>query len=196
MKIDAFAHVLPPRYRERVIELLRARGDQSATDYEHMLQIDPTLTDLDERFRLMDEIGPDYRQVLVMAHTSVEHEEPETAAALARIGNEDLAGLVAAHPDRFAGWVARPRCRTATARSPRSSERSERELWARRSSRPCRAVASTIQTTSRSSPSWRSSIVQSGSTPTARCGGPTFPFPSRSRSTVCTHFSAGRPTPP
>jgi predicted TIM-barrel fold metal-dependent hydrolase len=106
MKIDAFAHVLPPHYRERVLELLRARGDRSATDYEHMLMIDPTLTDLDERFRLMDTIGSDYRQVLVMAHTSVEHEEPETAAALARVGNEDLAGLVAAHPDRFAGWVA------------------------------------------------------------------------------------------
>jgi aminocarboxymuconate-semialdehyde decarboxylase len=106
MKIDAFAHVLPPRYREQVLELLRARGDQSAADYEMMLGLDPTLTDLDERFKLMDELGSDYRQVLVMAHTSVEHEEPETAARLARTGNEELAELVADHPDRFAGWVA------------------------------------------------------------------------------------------
>jgi predicted TIM-barrel fold metal-dependent hydrolase len=106
MKIDAFAHVLPPRYRERVFELLRARGDETASHYEGMLQSDPTLIDLDERFRFMDEIGADYRQVLVMAHTSVEHEEPDTAAELARVGNEELADLVAAHPDRFAGWVA------------------------------------------------------------------------------------------
>ena len=106
MRIDAFAHVLPPRYRERVFELLRARGDQSAADYEVMMKIDPTLTDLGERFRLMDELGADYRQVLVMAHTSVEHEAPETATELARIGNEELGELVAAHPDRFAGWVA------------------------------------------------------------------------------------------
>jgi uncharacterized protein len=106
VKIDAFAHVLPPRYREQVLELLRARGDQTAADYEMMLGLDPTLTNLDERFKLMDELGSDYRQVLVMAHTSVEHEEPETAARLARTGNEELAELVADHPDRFAGWVA------------------------------------------------------------------------------------------
>lgn len=106
MRIDAFAHILPPRYRERVLELLRARGDRSAADYEGMLGFDPTLTELDERFRLMDEIGADYRQVLVMAHTSVEHEEPEVAAELARVGNEELAAVVADNPDRFAGWVA------------------------------------------------------------------------------------------
>jgi predicted TIM-barrel fold metal-dependent hydrolase len=86
--------------------LLRVRGDTSATDYERMLGFDSTLTDLDERFRLMDELGADYRQVLVMAHTSVEHEPPDVARELAGIGNEELAQLVAAHPARFAGWVA------------------------------------------------------------------------------------------
>lgn len=106
MKIDAFAHILPPRYAERVFELLRARGDSSAAEYERMMGFDPTLRHLDARFRLMDELGADYRQVLVMAHTSVEHEAPEVARELARIGNEELAAHVAAHPDRFAGWVA------------------------------------------------------------------------------------------
>jgi predicted TIM-barrel fold metal-dependent hydrolase len=106
VRIDAFAHVLPPRYLGRVLKLLRARGDRSAAEYEGMLQIDRTLTDLDSRFRLMDDLGADYRQVLVMAHTSVEHEEPDTAAELARVGNEELAELAAAHPTRFAGWVA------------------------------------------------------------------------------------------
>lgn len=106
MKIDVFAHILPPRYAERVFELLRARGDTSAAEYERMMGFDPTLRHLDARFRLMDELGPDYRQVLVMAHTSVEHEAPDVARELARVGNEELAGHVAAHPDRFAGWVA------------------------------------------------------------------------------------------
>ena len=106
MKIDVFAHMLPPRYAERVFELLRARGDTSATDYAAMMRLDATLTDLDARFQLMDELGADYRQVLVMAHTSVEHEPPDVARDLARVGNEELAGMVAAHPDRFAGWVA------------------------------------------------------------------------------------------
>jgi aminocarboxymuconate-semialdehyde decarboxylase len=106
MRIDAFTHVLPPRYGERVFELLRARGDRSAADYEGMMGFDETLTDLDARFRLMDELGADYRQVLVMAHTSVEHEEPDTAAALAALANEELAELVQSHPTRFTGWVA------------------------------------------------------------------------------------------
>lgn len=108
MKIDAFAHILPDRYAERVFELLRARGDNSAAEYERMMGLDPTLRNLDRRFELMDELGSDYRQVLVMAHTSVEHERPDVARELARVGNEELAALVAEHPDRFAGWVAQP----------------------------------------------------------------------------------------
>ncbi|MBV8997719.1 MAG: amidohydrolase [Solirubrobacterales bacterium] len=108
MKIDAFAHILPPRYAERVFDLLRARGDNSAAEYERMMGLDPTLRDVDARLRLMDELGRDYRQVLVMAHTSVEHEPPDAALELARIGNEELPEVVAAHPDRFAGWVAQP----------------------------------------------------------------------------------------
>src|SRR3954462_4552218 len=106
MRIDAFSHMLTPRYRDRVLELLRARGDRSAQDYEMMLGNDPTLTQLEPRFEAMDAIGSDYRQVLVMGHTSVEHEAPDTARELARIGNEELAEVVEAHPDRFDGWVA------------------------------------------------------------------------------------------
>lgn len=106
MKIDAFTHVLPPRYAALALGLLRSRGDRSATEYERMIGLDPTLRDLDARFRAMDELGSDYRQVLVMAHTSVEHEAAPVARELAATGNEELAGLVAAHPDRFVGWVA------------------------------------------------------------------------------------------
>lgn len=106
MKIDAFAHILSPRYKERVFEILRARNDQGAEEYEKMLGFDTTLTDIDARFALMDEIGSDYRQVLVMAHTSVEGEPPEVAAEVASLANDELAETVGAHRDRFAGWVA------------------------------------------------------------------------------------------
>jgi hypothetical protein len=41
-----------------------------------------------------------------LAHTSVEHEDPDTAAELAAVGNEELAELGVGHPTRFAGWVA------------------------------------------------------------------------------------------
>ncbi|MGV1047232.1 MAG: amidohydrolase family protein [Solirubrobacterales bacterium] len=106
MKIDVFAHVVTPRYRERVSELLRARDDGPARGHEGALVSDPTLTDLDARLRFMDEFGDDYRQVLVMGHFSVEQEAPDVARDLARLGNEELADLVAGHPDRFVGWVA------------------------------------------------------------------------------------------
>src|SRR5579875_3631881 len=106
MKIDVFTHIITPGYRRRVLELLHARGDRSAADYERMMSLDPTLTDLDARFRLMDQLGEDYRQVLVMGHTSAEHEPPDAARELARIGNQELAETVARHPDRFVGWVA------------------------------------------------------------------------------------------
>ena len=108
MRIDVFTHILTPRYLERVFEILRARGDHVASDYEAMSKQDPSLTELDARFKLIDEVsgGPDYRQVLVMGHTQAEHEDPDTAAELAQIGNEELAAVVQEHPDRFIGWVA------------------------------------------------------------------------------------------
>jgi predicted TIM-barrel fold metal-dependent hydrolase len=106
MRIDVFTHILPSAYREKVFGILRARGDRTASDYEFMMGIDPTLTDLDERFRVMDGIGEDYRQVLVMAHTQAEHEAPDVAIDLAETGNRELRELAAAHPERFAGWVA------------------------------------------------------------------------------------------
>lgn len=124
MRIDAFAHALPPRYRARVLELLEARCDETAQQYAWMLGNDPTLTELEARFALMDEIGADYRQVLVMGHTSLEGEEPDVALDLAEIGNEELPALVAEHPDRFAGWVAQ----TALQAGDRGLEAIERAL--------------------------------------------------------------------
>lgn len=72
----------PPRYRERVLEILRARGDRVAADYEAMMSFDPSLIDLPARFALMDEAGgPNYRQVLVMGHTQAEHEDGDVTTS-------------------------------------------------------------------------------------------------------------------
>ena len=73
-----------------------------------MMGLDPALRNLEERFGAMDELGNDYRQVLVRARTSAEHEPPGVARDLAAIGTEQLAEMAAAHPGRFAGWVAQP----------------------------------------------------------------------------------------
>jgi aminocarboxymuconate-semialdehyde decarboxylase len=90
-----------------VLELLHARGDRTAHDYETWVGLDATLTNLDARLRFMDELGADYRQVLLIGDVLVNpYAPPEVARDLARIGNEELTGLVAGHPDRFVGWVA------------------------------------------------------------------------------------------
>jgi uncharacterized protein len=108
MRIDVFTHILTPRYLERVFEILRSRGDHVATDYEAMSKLDASLTDLDARWKLIDEVsgGSDYRQVLVMGHTQTEHEDGDTAAELAKVGNEELAAHVDQYPERLFGWVA------------------------------------------------------------------------------------------
>lgn len=63
------------------------------------------LVDLDERFRMMDEF-PGYVQVISGAGPPPEVIAPDASLELTKILNDELAGLVAAHPDRFAGAVA------------------------------------------------------------------------------------------
>jgi uncharacterized protein len=54
----------------------------------------------------MDLFG-DYRQVLVLAVPPLEEVGPPAIAAdFARLANDEMAALVAKHPDRFAGFVA------------------------------------------------------------------------------------------
>jgi aminocarboxymuconate-semialdehyde decarboxylase len=63
--------------------------------------------DLDERFRIMDRFGADYRQIICLPHPPIEELGPPALAAdLARLGNDGMAELVRRHPDRFAGFVA------------------------------------------------------------------------------------------
>jgi aminocarboxymuconate-semialdehyde decarboxylase len=66
----------------------------------------PPLCDLDARFRLMDPF-PDYRQVISLGSPPIEtFVGPDAAPELAQVGNDGLAELVDAHPDRFAGFLA------------------------------------------------------------------------------------------
>ena len=94
MIIDMAAHILPPRYAERI----------SGADSPYWEDV-PALVDLDLRLGMIElyaERG--YRQIL-----SVAVPPPETVIAPAELAdgcsrlNEELAQLVAAHPDHFAG---------------------------------------------------------------------------------------------
>jgi aminocarboxymuconate-semialdehyde decarboxylase len=102
LKIDIYNHVFPESYWELMLEV--------AGDYKDMgkrVRDVPMLMDLDERFRVMDMFGEDYKQVLSLASPPLEVlAKPADAVRLARAANDGMAALVDQHPDRFPGFVA------------------------------------------------------------------------------------------
>ncbi len=105
-KIDAFAHILPPSYGERLEALTAGQVSDRILGYRPWIREDPALLDLDARWRTIDPFG-DYRQILTLAVPPVEElGGPAVALDLATAANDELAALVTAHPDRFAGFTA------------------------------------------------------------------------------------------
>jgi aminocarboxymuconate-semialdehyde decarboxylase len=101
-KIDAFTHIFPRRYWEAMLKAL-----PDGRDMHKRVRAIPAIVDLDARFRLMDEFGGDYRQILTIGSPPVEaFGPPEITTQLARLANDGMAELVARHPDRFAGFAA------------------------------------------------------------------------------------------
>lgn len=97
MKIDIFAHIMPPDYVERVLPFTsRATRAIAATT--------ATLVDLSQRFSVMDRF-PDVAQVLTLAGP-IEAVEGMSSSEVARITNDGLVKLADSHPDRFPAVVA------------------------------------------------------------------------------------------
>ena len=98
MRIDIFAHILPPKYLEAAnrISLINP-------DYVYRTL---TLSDLDARFRIMDKYD-DYVQVLsIPGFHRIITEGKDKAVELAKLANDDMAELISRYPDRFVGGVA------------------------------------------------------------------------------------------
>jgi uncharacterized protein len=107
-KIDAFAHILPPRYLERLEGHLATTMSAAQLRYyrEGVFRFDPVISDLDARRRRMEAHG-DYAQVLVLAVPPLEEVEPAPVAAeLARRANDEMAELVRRFPEEFVGFAA------------------------------------------------------------------------------------------
>ncbi len=101
-KIDAFNHLFPDRFFERMEALAPTHKDMG----KRVRNI-PLLRDVDARLRVMDAFGDDYQQILSMPSPPLEAiAGPRDASELARIGNDGLAELVHRHPDRFVSFVA------------------------------------------------------------------------------------------
>ncbi|MHB1570912.1 MAG: amidohydrolase family protein [Solirubrobacteraceae bacterium] len=107
MKIDAYAHIVPPRFLRRVRRLIDERGvGEQLRLFVPWLDEDPVLCDLDARWRLLDQLE-DYRQVLVLGALPIEElGERELVRELAKEVNDELAELVRSYPDRFVGFAA------------------------------------------------------------------------------------------
>jgi aminocarboxymuconate-semialdehyde decarboxylase len=104
VKIDAFCHILPREYADRLFALDNV---PAVANIRNRVMGVPSLVDLDVRFGHMDEFGSDYRQLINIAAPPIEDVgSVALSRELARIGNEGLAELARKHPDRFAGFTA------------------------------------------------------------------------------------------
>ena len=107
-KIDAFAHILPSRYLDRLEKQLETSIATERLKYyrEGVFRFDPALTDLDARWRALEMFG-DYAQVLVLAVPPLEEiGPPPVSLEFARLANDEMAELVQKHRDRFVGFAA------------------------------------------------------------------------------------------
>ena len=100
-KVDVFNHIWPTQYYEKVQQVAPHLKDMG-----NRVKSVPMITDLDERFRVMD-MFDDYHQILSLSSPPLEVlGEPDDAYDLARIGNDAQAELVQKYPDRFPGFIA------------------------------------------------------------------------------------------
>ncbi len=102
MKIDIFNHIFPKPFFEKMVKTAPKGKDM----HKRVREV-PSIVDLDDRFRRMDEFGPDYRQVICIASPPIEvFGPPPVSTDMAKLANDGMAELVAKHPDRFLGFVA------------------------------------------------------------------------------------------
>jgi predicted TIM-barrel fold metal-dependent hydrolase len=101
MLIDIYTHIFPGDFF--------AQMSKAAPRLENigkrMAAVKP-VSDLDERFRLMDAFG-DYRQLISLPNPPLEDiMDAETGTQLARVANDAMAETCAKYPDRFVGYAA------------------------------------------------------------------------------------------
>jgi aminocarboxymuconate-semialdehyde decarboxylase len=102
MKIDIFNHIFPKPFFEKMVKTAPKGKDM----HKRVREV-PSIVDLDDRFRRMDEFGPDYRQVICIASPPIEvFGPPPVSTDMAKLANDGMAELVAKYPDRFPAFVA------------------------------------------------------------------------------------------
>ena len=101
MKIDFFTHILPTKYKDKLFQIAPPELDIISN-----VRSTPTVYDLEHRFRIMDQFEG-MKQVLTISAPGIEEvADPASSVDLAKLANDELAGLVGKYPDRFVAGVA------------------------------------------------------------------------------------------
>jgi aminocarboxymuconate-semialdehyde decarboxylase len=102
LKIDVFNHIFPKPFFERLQAVAVNKGP-----IKRWLHI-PFLHDVDVRFRMIEEFGDEYRQILSLSAPPIETINPDRQITLdlAALANDSMADLVRQHPHRFPGFIA------------------------------------------------------------------------------------------
>jgi predicted TIM-barrel fold metal-dependent hydrolase len=99
-KIDAYAHILPRAYFDKMASMARDKGA-----IKRWLTI-PVLYDLQARLKMMEGF-PGYQQVLTLSNPPIEMiAGPDESPALARLANDGMAEIRDAHLEKFPAFVA------------------------------------------------------------------------------------------
>lgn len=116
LTVDIHAHILVPGITELIQgqfdpgkdPFLRYGGESTAFNSKLFGDLLPLLTQPAERLRLMDRQGVQYQAVSIAPPQYHYWAEPDLGAEIAKVGNEAIAALVDAHPDRFVGLGTLP----------------------------------------------------------------------------------------
>ena len=102
MIVDIYTHIFPDRFFAEL-----ERGSAKLGNMGKRMRALPKLFNLDLRFKDMDEIGDDYRQIISLPNPPIEDlADGEVAKDLARVANDSMAELCANHPKRFPAFAA------------------------------------------------------------------------------------------
>ena len=104
MKIDAFAHILPTRYKEALYK--RADKRFFTGKWDSVIDGTPALFDMNNRLQILEKYEG-LSQILTVASPALEEStSAKDAVYLAKLANDEMAELCAKYPDKFTAAVA------------------------------------------------------------------------------------------